>query len=339
MNFSRIAIVLSTGLLSCVMPVRAPVSASASPTTAAKTPDEALAQISAAFVAGYEPFARVMPKLRPLLDGMRNPQQVRASAPELRKALAEVRTALRVSEGMFAAIQVRPEWRLGDGLALERVLQESRDANREMRVTFDFLDEFLGAIERDDRVRMRALMPRVASSSFVLLRGGKMLFRNRQLSTPATSVTHQTAGVMYQLYRAMDASAQSWFAAKFGGDVPTSMSQLQAELRSVAREAPLLSVAGRKNLVGHLRQIEGLQRMAKRGSETAEALGRIYASAAANQHIFAIGEELARWAEQNSSVTAAQVEAQQQPELLGQLIVLENQAMQVSVEQARLAAQ
>lgn len=294
-----------------------------------------IAKVSDAIVTGSSGFARISPQVNQLFAGVRTPADAKAVAPKVRALLEEARAAVAKGDAMIAALpSLRAQ--LAAHLDTRQVVADARTQNARTLAMIGHLDDLLVGMETGDRRKMDAAAPKMMESGVLLVEGQALIFRNRQASVPPSDSAHQTMGIAHQLYLGMTAAMRSWYQARVPSKASEAAGQLNEQLAAIAREAAALSRAGRANVVRELVEIEAAAKEVAKGGTEAQLVEKSRLMLLEEEKTFALGEELARWAQANAGLTGAALANQKRPELLPALTAFEERFMAISLAQSAI---
>jgi hypothetical protein len=298
-----------------------------------------LESVGEALAKSAEGFPALNQEAQALAASRPTPEQARAASSALRGLIDRARASVRSSEALLAALPPYPAG-IPTDVTPQEVVRDARAYNAGLLKLLDDFETFAVALGEGDASAMGRAMPRIMEGAFSMLGNQRLVIRNRQAATPATESSHQSLGVAAQIYRAMEAAARSWLAARQGGGAGAdkAAATLGEELRGVASDTRALAVRGRKNLAGEIAQIDSLRRA---GSDPVEIrlLERVGAALRADEKVFELADRLADFAEANAAITGAQLAASPRPQLLPPLTEMEASYMALVQEQAGLLAE
>ncbi|HEX8480483.1 MAG TPA: hypothetical protein VF650_01095 [Allosphingosinicella sp.] len=259
-----------------------------------------------------------------------------AAAPRLRPLIEASRADLRRSNALLDALPPAPREMMAE--LGPQLVADARAHNARMFALLDAFDDFAVAVGKSDLAALDRIMPRLMEGTFAAIGQQRLLVRNRQATAEPTDSTHQSLGIIGQVYRAMEAVLRGSTEARDNGGVraDAAAAALRKELGLVGAHTRSLAATGRQNLERELAEIDE-QRRSGDPSE-AKLMERIRNVYAGEAKVFALGDRLVAFAEANKGVTGAQLRDPAGPRLLPVLTQLEADYMAISQEQAAALA-
>lgn len=294
-------------------------------------------QLSEALMAGMESQRELNQGMRALVAPPVSRERIIAGAPALRPLIERNRADLRRSNALLDALPTPPA-DLGAETG-RQLVADARAYNAGLSVLLDSFEDFLVAVGKGDIAAMERVAPRIAEGAFALVGQQRLLIRNRQASFEPTDSTHQSLGVVGQLYRAMEAALRHSMTAKEnnGARADTAASALRRELRLIAAETRSVAATGRRNLAREIAEIDAEQR-ATRDPAEARLLDRVRNVYAGEGKVFDLADRLVAYAEAHQAVTGARLRDPSAPPLLPPLAQMEADYMAITQAQAEALA-
>jgi hypothetical protein len=293
-------------------------------------------RLAEALTVGTESQRALNQAAQALVRPPRSQERMIADAPGLRPLIERSRADLRRSNALLDALPPAPP-EMATELA-PRLVADARDHNARMFALLDAFDDFAVAVGKSDLAALDRIMPRLMEGAFATMAQQRLIVRNRQATAPASDSTHQSLGILGQIYRAMEAVLRGSIGArdKGGAGSDAAAAALRKELALVGAETRSLAATGRRNLERELAEIEDQRRSA----DPAEArlMERIRSVYVAEAKVFALGDRLVAFAEANKGITGAQLRDPAGPRLLPVLTQLEADNMAINQEQAAALA-
>lgn len=209
-----------------------------------------------------------------------------------------------------------------------------------MNALLDSFEDFIVAVGKADIAAMDRVVPKMMEGAFAVVGQQRLLVRNRQASVETTDSSHQSLGVVGQLYRGMEAALRYSMAAKENGgaQADSAAAALRGELRLIAAETRSVAATGRRNLAREVAEIDAARR-ATRDPEEVRLLGRVRNVYAGEEKVFELADRLVAFAEAHKGVTGAQLRDPAGPRLLPMLTQMEADYMVITQAQAAALAQ
>jgi GNAT superfamily N-acetyltransferase len=333
------------GLAAVAMAIFFAAPAAAQPGEAAKVERSVLKagrwaeKLGEALTVAQEGFSEINQRMRALVAGGVTREKASAEAPAIRRLIEASQADLRRSVAILAALPPFPAEMPMDFSPAQLVADARGQITRYQQFLDDY-DGFIVAMAKADAAGMERALPKLEEGATAMVGSHRLMFRSRQASVPATDSGHQGLGVASQLYRATEAVARNWLAARKGeAAAPAAAAALREELRIVARDTRALVAAGRLNLKRELSEVEALGRGSAGDKAEARLNERLRAVIAAEEKTFEIGDRLAAFAEARAGITPAELRQSARPLLLTPLSQLEADYMATAQEQVALVAE
>lgn len=295
-------------------------------------------RLGEALMVGMESQQELNRGMRALVAPPLSRERIIAGAPALRPLIERSRADLRRSNALLDALPPAPPEMVAESGS--QLIADARAHNGRLNDLLDSFEEFITAVGKADIPAMDRVMPRMMEGAFAVVGQQRLLVRNRQASVETTDSTHQSLGVVGQLYRAMEAALRGSLAAKENGGVraDAAAAALRGELRLVAAETRSVAATGRRNLAREIAEIDSEQR-ATRDPEEVRLLGRVRNVFTEEGKVFDLADRLVAFAETHKGVTGAQLRDPAGPRLLPALTQMEADYMVITQAQAAALAQ
>jgi len=293
-------------------------------------------RLGEALMVGMESQRALNQGMRALVTPLLSRERIIAGAPALRPLIERSRADLRRSNALLDALPPAPP----EMVESSQLVADARAHNARLSALLDSFEDFIVAVGKADIAAMDRVMPRMMEGAFAIVGQQRLLVRNRQASVETTDSTHQSLGVVGQLYRGMEAALRHSMAAKENGgaQADSAAAALRAELRLIAAETRSVAATGRRNLAREIAEIETEQRSTRDPAE-ARLLGRVRDVYAGEGKVFELADRLVAFAEAHQGVTGAQLRDPAGPRLLPALTQMEADYMLISQAQAAALAQ
>lgn len=193
--------------------------------------------------------AEIAPLARKALASLGAPNGPGQAAAELRPLLARFKAAVDRSTAKLTAIPA-VTFPKEAPFSFARIRSEIIGQNRATVGLLDAIDGLLAAAVAKDRARLQANMAKVTQGAVTLVTGQATILRGRQAAVPVDQSTHQSIGLMANLYDGMATLVGVVSDARFEGEQPP------ARLRRLASASRELGAAGRRNVGRELQEAE-----------------------------------------------------------------------------------
>jgi hypothetical protein len=256
---------------------------------------------------------------------------LRANGAKLRILIGQARATVLRSQAALAAIPpLQSATAQAGGLDMGKMLSESRGQMTEMLQYLGDCDAVAEAVEKNDVAAMRVAAPKLLRSSILLLDGRVLTYRGRQAAISPTRSSHQVLGITVDLYRAMSAASRAWIRARVDHQPREAADEQRTQFLTLAEEIEAYARAGRANAAREKSELAAESARAGGNQAVLDVDARATAVLAGEEKLFVIGDQLAAWLRGHAGTTAEQLEAQEQPEVLGALASVEEQLVAAS---------
>lgn len=292
-------------------------------------------RLGEALNVGVEGMGELNAGMKALVTPPLSREKIVAGAPRVRPLIERSRADLRRSLAILDSLPPVPPLMADIG---PQLIADARAQTARLFGLLDSFDDFLVAVGKSDIPAMDRVMPRMMEGAFAMIAQQRLVVRNRQAGVAATESTHQSLGVLGEIYRATEAVFRASTASKENGGAraDAAAAALRRELGLIAADTRSLVAAGRRNLERELVVIDEQ----RRSGDAAEKrlLERLRPLYAGEEKVFALADRLVAFAEANRGVTGAQLRDPGR-RLLPVLTQMEIDYMAISQEQAEALAQ